>query len=402
MFWGDMYIYESRVTLIQTLQFKITLAMTYYKVFVFCLALISSALTYGQTNFIIQGRGEKMRNGDTIYLSYKDGGKYILERTTVANKKFTFKGSVKELVKAHIYRNENPEQVNIITESVDIYLEHGTIKISSPDTLTGAIISGTALNNTLQLLRSQLANTLIASRKIKDPELFTEEEKKDTALLNHNKRELEKIFYKIVELELAFAEKHPTSYVSLDILLNRSRINTYIDKVASVYNQLAENLKQTPQGNIINERIKKKRQVVAGMKSIDFSLNDPNERIINLSSFKGKYILLDFWASWCGPCREEHPNLISIYENYKNKNFTILSVSIDTDKESWIKAIAKDKLTWTQVSDLSGDKGEVYMKYGITSIPANFLIDPNGVIIAKDLKGDTLKKELSKLFFKSE
>src|SRR5690606_22400074 len=124
---------------------------------------------------------------------------------------------------------------------------------------------------------------------------------------------------------------------------------------------------------------------------IDFSMKDTYDNIVNLSYFNGKYVLLDFWASWCGPCREEHPNLISIYENYKNKDFTILSVSIDTDKEKWIKAIDKDKLTWTQVSDLSGNKGEVYLKYGITSIPANFLIDPNGLVIAKDLKGDALK-----------
>src|SRR5690606_33088501 len=142
-----------------------------------------------------------------------------------------------------------------------------------------------------------------------------------------------------------------------------------------IYDHLAENLKQTPQGDIISERIKKKRQVVVGMKAIDFSMKDTYDNIVNLSYFNGKYVLLDFWASWCGPCREEHPNLISIYENYKNKDFTILSVSIDTDKEKWIKAIDKDKLTWTQVSDLSGNKGEVYLKYGITSIPANFLID---------------------------
>lgn len=372
--------------------------MIRHKVFVFFLVLLISTITYGQTGFTIIGMGEKLHDGDTLYLSYKDGGKYILERTTAADKKFTFNGTVKEPVKANIYRNENPEQVDIITESVDLYLEPGIIKINSLDTLTGAVISGTSLNDTLQLLRNQLANLIKKTREIKDPDYFTEEEKRDTALVNHNKKELENIFYNIVDTELAFAEQYPNSYVSLDILANRSRINTYIEKVASIYDHLAENLKQTPQGDIISERIKKKRQVVVGMKAIDFSMKDTYDNIVNLSYFNGKYVLLDFWASWCGPCREEHPNLISIYENYKNKDFTILSVSIDTDKEKWIKAIDKDKLTWTQVSDLSGSKGEVYLKYGITSIPANFLIDPNGLVIAKDLKGDGLKSELSKIF----
>ncbi len=369
-----------------------------YKVLIFCLALLSSVIVYGQTTFTIIGTGDKIRNGDTLYLSYKEKDKYILERTAAIDKKFTFSGSVKEPLKAQIYRNENPEKVNIITESVDIYLEPGVIKINSPDTLTGAVISGTGLNDTLQLLQSQLTSLIKKRRGIKDPDSFTEEEKRDTALVNHNKRELEDIFYNIVDTELAFAKKHPDSYVSLDILANRSRINTYIDKVASIYDHLAENLKQTAQGNIINNRIKKKHQVVAGMKAIDFSMKDTNGKIINLSSFNGKYVLLDFWASWCGPCREEHPNLINIYQNYKHKDFTILSVSIDTDEEKWIKAIAKDKLLWPQVSDLNGDKGEVYLKYGITSIPANFLIDPNGIVIAKDLKGDALKDKFSKIF----
>jgi peroxiredoxin len=374
--------------------------MTLYrhKVLFFYLVFLNSVIVSGQTKFTIIGTGEKIRNGDTLYLSYKENSKYILERTTATGNKFTFNGSIKEPVKATIYRNENPEQVNIITESVDVYLEPGIIKINSPDTLTGALICGTHLNDTLQLLRNKLTNLIKNRRELKDPDSFTEEEKRDTALVNNNKRKLENIFYDIVFTELAFAEENPNSFVSLDILFNRSRINTLIDKVASIYNHLAENLKQTPQGIVISDRIKKKHQVMTGMKAIDFSMKSTKGKTINLSSFNGKYVLLDFWASWCGPCREEHPTLITVYENYKNKDFTILSVSIDTDKEKWTKAIAKDKLIWTQLSDLSGAKGEVYLKYGITSIPANFLIDPNGIVIAKDLKGDALKSELSKIF----
>src|SRR5699024_3502815 len=164
------------------------------------------------------------------------------------------------------------------------------------------------------------------------------------------------------------------------------------------YDQLAEHLKHTDQGNVIEDRISKKRQVVPGMKAIDFSMEDNTGRVVSLSSFSGKYVLLDFWASWCIPCREEHPNLIQTYQRFKDREFTILSVSIDTDKESWVNAISKDKLLWTQVSDLMGDKSSVYLRYGITSIPANFLIGPTGQVIAKDLKGEALTAELLKLF----
>jgi|SRR5690606_15011180 len=360
--------------------------------------LLSVGQAFGQTSFTISGYGKKLQEGDTLYLSYVEKGNHILESTTAVNQRFSFTGVVKHPTKANIYRNENPEVVEFTTESVSIYLEPGDIKIISPDTLTGAEISGTPLNDTLQLLHRQLATVWKRMKSIKDPDLFDETEKKDTALLQHNKRELDKAYYEGADVQLAFANQYPNSYVSLDILHQLSRINTYIFKVEKVYNKLAESLKNTEKGKTISERIKKKSQVMAGMKAIDFSMENTDGKIIRLFEFEGKYLLLDFWASWCGPCREEHTNLINAYQHYRDRGFAILSVSIDTDKNKWKEAIEKDGITWTQVSDLKGHKGDVYLKYGITSIPANFLIDPDGVVIAKDLKGEFLNRELEKLF----
>lgn len=368
----------------------------------FQIALFVSLTASAQSHFTISGFGQKIRNGDILYLSYNDSGRNILDSAIANDGRFSFSGVIHRPVKARIDRNENPEFAEVLTQSVDIYLEPGTIKINSPDTLAGAIISGTGLNDTLQLLHNNLKLLKTTQRAIKDPDLFTEEEKKDTALLNHNKKELEKIFYEMANIEIEFARDHPNSYVSLDLLVNRSRINRYIDKVAVVFENLSQNLKKTPQAQIIVERIKKKRQVAAGMTATDFTMNSAEEKAISLFSFKGKYVFLDFWASWCVPCREEHPNIAAQYEKYKHKGFTIVSVSIDTDKDKWLKAITKDKMTWTQVSDLKGEKGETYLKYGITTIPANFLIDPHGIVIAKDLKGDFLRDELAKIFSRKE
>lgn len=366
--------------------------------FIWSLVYLSMAVVYGQSNFTIVGTSEKINEGDSLFLAYKDDGQFILKSTTAKNKKFSFSGSVTKPVKAYISRNENPNYASIISESIEVYLEPGIIKINSPDTLTGAIVSGTALNDTLQLLQYELEDLIKRRADIKDLDLFTKEERNDTALVNRNKRELEEIFYRIIDRQLAFSKRHPNSYVSLDILFSSSRINTYIEQVALVYDQLAESLKQTTQGNVIQERISKKRQVVPGMKAIDFSMVDNTGEVVSLSAFHGRYVLLDFWASWCIPCREEHPNLIHTYQKFKDKGFTILSVSIDTDKASWMNAISKDNLLWSQVSDLMGDKSVVYLGYGITSIPSNFLIDPQGQVIAKDLKGEALTAELLKIF----
>jgi thiol-disulfide isomerase/thioredoxin len=129
----------------------------------------------------------------------------------------------------------------------------------------------------------------------------------------------------------------------------------------------------------------------------DFTQNDTSGNPISLSSFRGKYVLVDFWASWCGPCRKENPAIVQTFHKYKEKNFSIIGVSFDNSKNAWLQAIRKDGLNWTNVSDLKFFVNAVGRLYGITSIPSNFLVDPNGKIIAKDIKGKDLDSVLFRL-----
>ena len=171
-----------------------------------------------------------------------------------------------------------------------------------------------------------------------------------------------------------------------DVVLLEKRFNTL--NGPALQSQFAKNISQV----IDNDKIG-----AVGTKAIDFTQTDTSGNSVSLSQFKGKYVLLDFWASWCRPCRMENPNVVEAYNTFKSKNFTVLSVSLDQEKDSWTHAINADNLKWTHISDLKYWSNAVAMQYHIQSIPQNFLIDPNGVIIAKNLRGEQLVAKLKEL-----
>ncbi len=151
-----------------------------------------------------------------------------------------------------------------------------------------------------------------------------------------------------------------------------------------------------------SETLASTEKTAVGTTASDFTLTDPLGKPVSLHSFRGKYVLVDFWASWCGPCREENPNVVNAYKNYHSDAFEILGVSLDNNKEQWIKAIEKDHLQWKQGSDLKAWNSRVVGEFGIRGIPFNMLLDPDGKIIAENLRGPDLQITLSKLFEKQK
>lgn len=196
---------------------------------------------------------------------------------------------------------------------------------------------------------------------------------------------------------ISFIQKNPASIVSANILSIYSA-SWNKDTVSMLYNQLTETAKATRYGKQIQEFITINKSVKIGDKFTDFTQPDVNGKNISLSDFTGKIILLDFWGSWCSPCRQEHPELIKLYNEYKDKGFEIFAVAAETYKKNWIEAIEQDKITWPNVSELKGDKNKAALIYGVSYYPSNFLIDRNGTIIAKDLRGVKLKEKLKELF----
>lgn len=194
-----------------------------------------------------------------------------------------------------------------------------------------------------------------------------------------------------------FLKDKKGSYVTPFLVLVTAQLSDNPQLLETRYNGLTDNVRQSYYGKYVKETLDNSKIGAVGSEAIAFTQNDTDGKPVSLASFKGRYVLIDFWASWCGPCRQENPNVVNTYKKFKDKNFTVLGVSLDKTRDPWLKAIKDDNLTWTHVSDLKFWNNEVAQKYKVQGIPKNYLIDPNGKIIAKDLRGPQLAQRLGEL-----
>lgn len=368
--------------------------------------LLSPLVLMAQSDFTITGTVKSVANGNKIYLVYAENGQRITDSATVNNGSFEFKGRVTSPVMGNLFNNVNPYKKAVDNRSLDytaLYVEPGNITVNSADSLKSSVAGGAPVNIDNAKLNALLKPLTDQENALNEAYAgYTKEQREDKTVMDALIGKFNTIRDQKTPIYLTFVKQNPSSYISLVQLSALAGNDKVVSEVAQLYTTLSPTLKATKIGERIPEAIEATKKTAIGVTAMDFTQNDPDGKPVKLSDFKGKYVLVDFWASWCGPCRQENPNVVEAYQKFKDKNFTVLGVSLDggttrTTKEQWLKAVEADNLAWVHVSDMQGWNNEVSKAWGIKSIPANFLIDPNGKIVAKNLRGQALQDKLAEL-----
>jgi peroxiredoxin len=328
----------------------------------------------------------------TFYLQKREAGKIVSIDSAVSKKgSFTMKGGVVD----------HPQMIQLVAgntrKRTSFYLENTEIMITGNlDSLYKAKISGSKTQDEYKSLidSNKPLSDIYSKIIIKYQAASQSGDAPNVALLQ---REGDSVQTEMLNLQKKFVKSHPASYVSPSIISSLS-YDMEAGEIESLVNGLDTTLTTLPEIKSLKEKVAVMKTVAVGQKAPDFTMNDANGSPVTLSSKIGsKLLLIDFWAAWCNPCRQENPNVVKIYNEYHKKGFDIIGVSLDNSKEAWVKAIADDKLAWTHVSDLKRGDNAAAKLYSVNSIPSNFLLDETGKIIARNLRGEALYNKVSEV-----
>ncbi|WP_285010213.1 TlpA disulfide reductase family protein [Pedobacter faecalis] len=358
-----------------------------------------------QKTYTITGKLPAIKGEAKAYLVlFKEGAWKEVDSAEIKAGKFKFTGSVDEPQSALLtVRQKGKADAGQQRDSQDFFIENSKIEVVGTDAVRTATITG-SLSDKENAEREALMKPVTA-KIMKLQDLYGAKTADGAYVKSLDERKMaadsiQKLVAMNKNINWQFAETHLNSFMGL-YTFNMSVLDSYFDpaKVEPLFNRFSAELRSSPLGKRTAEKIEIGKRRQAGSKATDFTQNDINGKPFKLSSLRGKYVLVDFWASWCVPCRAENPNVVKAYNALKGKNFEIVGVSLDYPggQGAWEAAVQKDGLPWIQVSDLKGWKNEVAVLYGINSVPQNLLIDPQGMIIAKNLRGEALTEKLKEL-----
>jgi peroxiredoxin len=344
-----------------------------------------------EPHYVING---KIAGADsvTFILQKRDGANIVNIDSAVASKgSFKMKGGAVKY----------PEMVLLVAKNTRMrttfYLENSEITVTGKlDSLFSAKITGSKSQDEYQGFVS--SNKALNEKYTQVyNEYQTANQSGDTARVSQLEKEAEGIQNEMTTLQKDFVKNNPASFVAPSILRSLS-YEMEGTEIESYINAMDTAVANTPIIRELKERVEKMKAVAVGQKAPDFTLNDPEGNPVSLSSKLGpKLLLVDFWAAWCGPCRRENPNLVKVYNEFHKKGFDVFGVSLDQQRDAWVKAISDDKLTWTHVSDLQYWNNAAAKLYAVNSIPANFLLDDTGTIIGKNLREDELYNKVKEV-----
>lgn len=314
-----------------------------------------------------------------------------IDSTTVTGGDFSFKGTVAEPELHYVY-------IEGLRGGIPLILENGTISVNAhKDSLQLVALSGTPQNDAYSEYLEG-ARSLAAIRTSMNEDLRAAMLSEDTTMIQALRDEFFDLQDRMTNFEKEFAGKHPDALITaliVDRMLESGAVP--VADIEGMYNGFSEALKTSALGKSIQEKLDTSKRTAIGAKAPDFSGPRPDGSELALRDALGKVTLVDFWAGWCRPCRAENPNIVAVYHKYKDKGFKVLGVSLDRNPEEWKQAIAEDGLEWEQISNIAYFDDEIARLYNIRAIPASFVLDQNGIIVAKDLRGPALEAKIAEL-----
>ena len=350
---------------------------------------LSLAACNSTPKFTVNGTIAGETAGNVILVKQADQKLDTLAKAAIAEGKFVLSGTVNELTDAYLMIEGKRGGMPIFLENT-VYT--ATLNMNDP---AGNKIEGTAnqkLYNDFMAINTEIRKT--------QSELYKAYGEASQAGDKDKMMQIEADFNKAAEDGAAKADAlikaNADSYVAAYMVASQMG-GMEVEDLQAKYELLGANAKATQPGKMIGDRIQKLAAVAVGKVAPDFTLNTPEGKPLSMHSIKAKVKVIDFWASWCGPCRGENPNVVAMYKELHPKGLEILSVSLDNDKDAWLKAIKDDNLTWNHVSDLKGWGCEAAQLYGVNGIPHLVVLDENNVIVAKNLRGEALKAKVAEL-----